>query len=278
VGGPSAVRAFTFAISALRAWTPARTSASSRAFQIFSNSDSTWRSSSSAGGSTETFSRRMSFLTHQSGSYDSSRSGRGFPAPGRFSKAPSSWACRICSSNQDSQLTPGGLRSVMSPPTRRGSPLPTSACWSDQSRDEDELAGILRSVRCATEVGVDMLDREAGARQQVLGLESEDAPHLEAVDEALLAAVGMRHVIDKLTGVDLLDQVALEEPVPPDDGAPVRQGERRLLVSLITDGRFGEAMDGGDEDSACAQARGQIIEDEVLGAGDDHGGGSKASP
>ena len=128
VGGPSAVRAFTFAISALRAWTRARTSASSRAFQIFSNSDSTWRSSSSAGGSTETFSRRMSFLTHQSGSYDSSRSGRGFPAPGRFAKAPSSWACRICSSNQDSQLTPGGLRSVMSPPTRRGSPLPTSAC------------------------------------------------------------------------------------------------------------------------------------------------------
>src|SRR5947199_5408457 len=59
---------------------------------------------------------------------DSSRSGRGFPAPGRFSKAPSSWACRICSSNQDSQLTPGGLRSVMSPPTRRGSPLPMSAC------------------------------------------------------------------------------------------------------------------------------------------------------
>ena len=58
----------------------------------------------------------------------------------------------------------------------------------------------------------------------------------------------MRHVIDKLTGVDLLDQVALEEPVPPDDGAPVRQGERRLLVSLITVGRFGEAMDGRVED------------------------------
>src|SRR5439155_22306594 len=93
-----------------------------------------------------------------------------------------------------------------------------------------------------------MIDREACAHQEVLGRESENTPHLEAVDEPLLAAVGMRHVIDKLTGVDLLDQVALEEPVPPDDGAPVRQRERRLLVSLITAGRFGEAMDGRVED------------------------------
>src|SRR5207244_91970 len=93
-----------------------------------------------------------------------------------------------------------------------------------------------------------MLDREAGARQQVLGRESADAPHREGVDEARLAARGMRHVIAKLTGVALLDQVALEEPVPPDDGAPVRQGERRLLVSLSTAGRFGEAMDGRVED------------------------------
>jgi hypothetical protein len=87
-----------------------------------------------------------------------------------------------------------------------------------------------------------MIQHEAGARQQVLGLESENAPHLKAVDKALSAAVAMRHVIDKLTGVDLLDQVALEEPVPPDDHAPVRQRERRLLVSLGVVGRLGESM------------------------------------
>src|SRR5262245_45642565 len=93
-----------------------------------------------------------------------------------------------------------------------------------------------------------MIEAEPGTRQQVLGLESENAPHLKAVDKALSAAIGMRHKIDELTGVDLLDQVALEEPVPPDDHAPVRQGERRLLVSLAAVGRIGESMNGRVED------------------------------
>src|SRR5450755_4338511 len=39
--------------------------------------------------------------------------GRGLPAPGRLSKAPCSWAIRICDSIHDSQLVPGGLRCVM---------------------------------------------------------------------------------------------------------------------------------------------------------------------
>src|SRR5262252_3400696 len=93
-----------------------------------------------------------------------------------------------------------------------------------------------------------MIQPEAGAHQQVLSLESENGPHLKAVDKALPAAVGMRHVIDQLTGVDLLDHVALEEPVPSDDHAPVRQRERRLLVSLGTVGRLGESMNGRVED------------------------------
>jgi len=93
-----------------------------------------------------------------------------------------------------------------------------------------------------------MIDREAGARQQVLGLKSKNTPHLEAVDEALLAAVEMSHMVDELTGVDLRDQVTLEEPMPPDHDAPVRQRERRLLISLHTVGRLGEAMDGRVED------------------------------
>src|SRR5688572_23277370 len=93
-----------------------------------------------------------------------------------------------------------------------------------------------------------MIEREAGARQQVLGLESENAPHLKAVDKALAAAVGMRHVVDKLTGVDLFDQVALKEPVPPGNHAPVRQRKWRLLVDLRAIGRLGESMDGRVED------------------------------
>src|SRR4029453_4535294 len=43
-----------------------------------------------------------------------SRSVNGLPAPARLSKAPPSRARRICSSSQNSQLTPGGFRSVMS--------------------------------------------------------------------------------------------------------------------------------------------------------------------
>src|SRR2546428_8694479 len=100
-----------------------------------------------------------------------------------------------------------------------------------------------------------MIDREAGARQQVLGLESENTPHLEAVDEALLAAVGMRHVVDELTGVDLRDHVTLEEPMPPDDGAPVRQRERRLLVRPGTVRRAAAAVHGRDVYVAPQHAR-----------------------
>ena len=68
VGGPWAVRALARAMSALSVRTRSRTAASLESVQIRSTSASTLRRSSRDGGSIETFSRWISFFTHQSGS------------------------------------------------------------------------------------------------------------------------------------------------------------------------------------------------------------------
>src|SRR5258708_35477401 len=117
-----------------------------------------------------------------------------------------------------------------------------------QSGYEDQLARVARAIRRAIEVRVDLVHDEAGPRQQVLGLETKDAAHLEGMDEALLTAVGVGDVVDELAGIDRLDQVAVEHSVPPEDGSPIGKGEGRLLVRLRTVGRLRQIVDRRVED------------------------------
>src|SRR5205085_7080787 len=71
-------------------------------------------------------------------------------------------------------------------------------CRGLSSGHEDQVARILQPVRRAIEIRIDLLHREAGPRQKVLGLETIDAAHLESVDETFLATVGVGDVIDEL--------------------------------------------------------------------------------
>src|SRR5882724_10340238 len=113
---------------------------------------------------------------------------------------------------------------------------------------EDEVARVLGPVGGALEVRVDMVHNKAGPRQQVLRLETKDAAHTEWMDQAVLMAVGMGDVVDKLAAVHLADEIPLEHPVSADDRPPVWQGERRLLIDLGTVDRLREVMDGRIED------------------------------
>ena len=89
-----------------------------------------------------------------------------------------------------------------------------------------------------------MVQSEAGPRQEVLRLEAKDAAHLDRVDQPLLLTVGMGDVVDELASVHLAGQISLEHAVATDDRAPIRQGERRLLIGLGTARIWGLAPGG----------------------------------
>src|SRR5262245_48991507 len=110
----------------------------------------------------------------------------------------------------------------------------TRGLWSG---DEDQFARVARAIRRAIKVRVDLVDDEARPRQEVLALETKDAAHPKWMNEALLPAIGVGDVIDELAGIDLVDQVALQHSVPPDDRPPIGQGERWFLVRLGPVGR-----------------------------------------
>src|SRR6185295_18776606 len=77
-----------------------------------------------------------------------------------------------------------------------------------------------------------MLHLEPGTRQQVLRLESKKVSHRKRVDQALFAAVGMRHVIDELDLIGLRRPIVGDEPMTPGHAPAIRHDELGFLTKF----------------------------------------------
>ena len=95
-------------------------------------------------------------------------------------------------------------------------------------RDEHELARVGRPVFASVVAGVQVLDLEAGAREQVLDLESKQVPHAERMDQPLRPSIGMYDVVDQLNVVDLSESIGCNDLEAPCHAPSVRRSELEL--------------------------------------------------
>ncbi len=101
------------------------------------------------------------------------------------------------------------------------------------SRDEDQLARILRSVRTLVEACVQVLNLESAPGEQVLRLESKLISHCEGMNQALLAAICVRDVVDELDLKELIEAVMCSGPVLPNDAPAIWRREFRFVTALL---------------------------------------------
>ena len=93
-----------------------------------------------------------------------------------------------------------------------------------------------------------MFDTEPGTGQQVLHLEAEHVSHRKPVKEALLASTWVRHAVDQLDVVDLVEAVHSEDSVCTHHAPSVRHRELRLLASFFTNAEAGKGVERGVEE------------------------------
>src|SRR6185503_13810184 len=81
----------------------------------------------------------------------------------------------------------------------------------------------------------------------MLHLEAESVAQLKAVDQSLLASIGMGHVVQELVIVDLIEPVMRDGFVAPDDTAAIRRDERLILANFLTDRTIDQRIEPGIE-------------------------------
>ena len=78
-----------------------------------------------------------------------------------------------------------------------------------------------------------MCDFEAGADQQVLGLEAKQITHRKLVDKAFRSTVWVSDVIDQFDSIDLSMTIETHHPVAARNPSTVCRGEVRLVFRLL---------------------------------------------